>query len=75
MGKFKTGSATINTGATQVVVTHGLGSAQYQVVITPVNGDPGSRYWVDSKTSTQFTIKMQTTPGVNSIYDWLVKGV
>lgn len=73
--KFKSGSASISNPATSVVVTHGLGQAGYAVLVTPVNGDVGSRYWVNVKTTTQFTIAVQTTPGGTATFDWIVKGV
>ncbi len=75
LAKFKQGSASISNPATSVLVTHALGQANYQVVVTPQNGDVGSRWWVELKTASQFTIKVQTTPGGTAIFDWLVKGV
>lgn len=74
-GKFVSGSATLPSGQTSVVVTHALGSPSYQAIVTPVNGDVGSRWWVDLKTATQFTIKVQTAPGGSLTFDWQVKGV
>jgi len=74
IGNTKRGQASIQNPATSVLVTHALGAAVYSVVVTPVNGDVGSRWWVDLKTTTQFTIKVQTTPGGTAIFDWIVRG-
>lgn len=75
IGKFKSGSASITSPATSVTVTHGMGTALYQVVAVPVNGDVGSRWWISNKTATQFVINVQTTPGTTAIFDWITKGV
>ena len=70
------GTATILNGATSVVVTHGLGST-----VTPITptiqditvtlaelstADPGEIY-VDTITSTQFTIRCRTDPGISGL--------
>jgi hypothetical protein len=74
-GNTVRGSASISNPNTTVVVNHGLGNAVYSVAVTPVNGDVGSRWWVNLKTATQFTIYVQTTPGGTIIFDWIVRGV
>ncbi len=74
VGSTRRGSASISNPGTTVVVTHGLGSAVYSVAVTPVNGDVGSRWWVDLKTATQFTIRVQTTPPGTATFDWIVRG-
>jgi hypothetical protein len=72
--KFKSGSATVPNAATTVVVTHGLGVASNAVVITPTV-DPGGRFWVSAKSSTQFTINLQVAAPVGGIsFDYIVKG-
>ena len=74
-GKLLSGTASITNPSTSVIVTHALGSALYQVAIVPINGDVGSRYWVNLKTASQFTIAVQTTPPGTATFDWIVKGV
>jgi hypothetical protein len=75
IGNTRRGSASIQNPNTEVTVTHNLGNAVYSVAVTPVNGDVGSRWWVDLKSTTQFKIKVQTTPGGTAIFDWIVRGV
>lgn len=73
-GKLLRGSATVPNAATTVVVTHGLGSASYAVVVTPT-ADPGGRFWVSGKSSTQFTINLSAAAGGAGVpFDWIVKG-
>jgi hypothetical protein len=75
VGKFASGSVSIPNGQTTAVVTHAFGSPSYHVTASPVNGDCGSRWWIDLKTSTQFTLRLQTTPSVVAQFDWQLKGV
>jgi len=75
LAKFRQGVASISNPATTVVITHGLGQANYSVTATPTNGDVGSRWWIENKTTNQFTIRVQTTPGGTATFDWVVKGV
>jgi hypothetical protein len=70
--KIAMGSAQVNTGATTAVVTHNLGTNVFQAVITPTV-DPGSRWWINNKTATQFTINLQVAPGGNVTFDWIAK--
>lgn len=72
--KFRGGSVTVLAGATTVVVVHSLGSAIYAAAVTPTL-DPGGRYWISGKTSTQFTINLSVAAPVGGIpFDYLVKG-
>lgn len=69
------GTAVVNSGATTVVVNHGL-------AVTPViqdfrlsftNNVAGiSRLYVTNITSTQFTINVDTAPGANTTFAWSV---
>ena len=61
-----TGTATVASGATNVVVTHGLSFTPdaAEIQITPTNSptnDPGTAY-VDTITSTQFTLHVRSIP-------------
>lgn len=71
----KQGTSTVPNTATTLVVTHALGSATYAVVATPLL-DPGGRWWISNKTSSQFQINLQTAAPVGGIpFDWIVRGV
>src|SRR5574340_871894 len=69
------GAATIPNGATSVVVTHGLDvtPASTNVHVTANNSgtnDPGD-IWLDTFTSTQFTIHCRNDPGASGItFGW-----
>jgi hypothetical protein len=74
-GHENEGSATIASGATTVVVTHGLDftpNAQ-DITLTPTNNptvDPGN-VWISTITSTQFTINCRTNPSTTgAIFSW-----
>jgi hypothetical protein len=71
-GKFDRGSATITAGNTTIAVGHQLGVATYSVVVTPTT-DPGGRFWVSGKTSSQFTINLSVAPGGAVGFDWFAK--
>lgn len=70
-----TGTATINSGATTAVVTHGLArtptAALIRVAFTenPTN-DPGN-WWLSSVGATQFTVNVRSDPGASSLdFSW-----
>ena len=65
------GTATIASGATSIAVTHGLIAtpAASDITLTPTataTTDPGN-IWVDTITSTQFTINCRTDPGAGGL--------
>jgi hypothetical protein len=65
------GSATIASGSTSIVVTHGLIAtpAASDITLTPTattTTDPGN-IWVDTITSTQFTIRCRVDPGAGGL--------
>lgn len=75
--KGSSASATVTSGNTSVTVTHGAGytpSAQ-DITVCPINNptnDPGWWY-VDTITSTQFTIRVRSDPGASgAIFAWRV---
>jgi len=72
VNKFDEGNAVVAAGQTFVAVGHGLAVSNYAVVVTPT-ADPGSRFWVSNKTSTQFRINLQTAPGGAVAFDWSAK--
>lgn len=71
--RFNAGYVTENSGtaataaATTVVVNHGLATTPTRVIVTP-QGDPGGRWWVSTKTSTQFTINLEVSGTIT--FDW-----
>ena len=74
-GSINSGVATITSGNTSVVVTHGLGVTPTIDDISVVAGeDPTNSVglvWVDTFTSTQFTINCEADPGVSNLdFGW-----
>jgi len=75
IGKAR-GTGTITSGGTTDVITHGLDftptAEQIQIVLTenPTN-TPGA-IWVDTITSTQFTVNCENDPGASNLdFRWL----
>ncbi|KKN07497.1 hypothetical protein LCGC14_1066360 [marine sediment metagenome] len=66
-----TGTATIVSGQTTIVVTHGLGKAPSLEDISVTAGEAGTadwgNLWVDNISSTQFTINCRTDPSTNNL--------
>lgn len=63
------GTATIASGTTSIVVTHGLGitPALKDIRVTPTNNlGSAAKFWVSSPTSTQFTINVNVDPGATT---------
>ena len=73
----KKGSATILTGTTSIAVTHGAGITPVvqDIYVIPNNNptnDPGI-FWIDTITSTQFTINCRANPGASGwTFGWTV---
>lgn len=70
------GSATLAALGTAIVVTHGLYKTPARVEITPT-ADSGIafRFWVSTKTSTQFTINAAPAVTNATTFDWSAKAV
>lgn len=67
------GTATVLNAATTVVVTHGLATTPTRVQITPRENptNPVTFWWVDTLTTTQFTIRVNADPGASGLdFDW-----
>lgn len=67
------GSATVPNTATSVVVTHGLATTPTRVQITPRENPSNAItfWWVDTLTTTQFTINVDADPGASGLdFDW-----
>lgn len=72
-GYQNTGTATVTTGNTTIVVTHGLIAAPTRVIVSPTNNPTAAvtYWWVDTITATQFTIHVNADPGATGIiFDW-----
>lgn len=63
--KFYHSTATIAAEATTVVVTHNLGSTP-NVFVEAQSDLGGRRVWVDTKTTTQFTINIDSADPFDS---------
>lgn len=70
------GSATIASGTTSIVVTHGIAQSLpmtlENILVTPrgdLNG--GTYFWISTLTATTFTINVKVAPTVNVIFTWV----
>lgn len=68
------GTATVASGATTAVVTHGLGAtpALDDISVTPTNNmGSATKFWITTPTSTQFTINVDADPtGSGATFVW-----
>ena len=65
------GTATVASGATTVVVNHGLATTPTRVLLTARLWSSASKAWVTNLTTTQFTINVDVDPGAGTaIFDW-----
>jgi len=65
------GTATFDTGATEMLITHGLAFAPSIALATPFNTNIGSlSYWVGSITSTTFKINFSGATSGAGIFSW-----
>jgi hypothetical protein len=67
------GTATIASGSTSIVVSHGLVTTPTRIIVTPRENPTNavSFWWVDTLTTTQFTINVNTDPGASNLdFDW-----
>jgi len=67
-GASAAGAATIPAGSTSVTVNHGLLAAPSKVLVTPT-ANVGA-VWVESITSTSFTIRCSTAPSADTTVYW-----
>jgi len=63
-----TGTATITTSSTSVVVSHGLVAAPTKYFAFP-SANLGN-CWIDTVTATQMTIHCSTAPGADTVVSW-----
>lgn len=69
------GTGSITSGGTTDVITHGLGTTPTISDITITWGEQGTndygRWWVDTFTSTQFTVNVSADPGASNLdFGW-----
>lgn len=70
---FRVGTAAVPAGSPSVLVSHGLGSSAYRVMITPLV-DPTLRWWVSNKTASQFQMNLSANAPAGGVsFDWLAK--
>ena len=71
-----TGTATVANGQTTIAVTHGLSITPLasHILVTPTNSmGNATKYYVDTITSTQFTIHVNADPGATTAtFAWAV---
>lgn len=74
-GTVVRGQATVTVGNTSVIVALGTTvGATYSVSATPL-ADPGGRFWISGKSSSQFTINLGVAaPAGGIVFDWIAKG-
>ena len=75
--RLGSGTATVTSGNTSVVVTHGAGiTPDAQDIMLHATNSPTADplwYWVDTITSTQFTINVRVNPGASGAsFAWRV---
>jgi hypothetical protein len=71
------GVAIILSGTTSIIVNHGLSAAPITVEVTPMENPTNvvSFWWVDTLTATQFTINVNTDPGISNMdFSWIAVG-
>lgn len=67
------GTATVLNATTSIVVSHGLATTPTRVQVTPTSNptNPVSFWWVDTLTTTQFTIHVNANPGASNLtFNW-----
>lgn len=67
------GTATLLSAGTSIVVTHGLRSTPVagDITITPLaTWGNMTKFWVDTYTATQFTIHADIAPGADTLFGW-----
>jgi hypothetical protein len=66
------GTATIASGATSIVVTHGLATTPTRVYLTPTNSmGNATKFYAGNLTTTQFTIYVDVDPGATTAtFNW-----
>lgn len=71
------GTATVTSGATSIVVTHGCGRTPLisDIVVTPTSTlGSAVRFWISTVTSTQFTINVDVAPGGSGAsFAWMTR--
>jgi len=69
----KSGTASITSGNTSVVVTHGLSATPtlQQISVTPQTSfGSAAKFWVSTPTSTQFTVNVDVNPAQTVTFGW-----
>ena len=65
------GTATVASAATTVVVSHGLVTTPTRVLLTARLWSNAAKAWITNLTATQFTINVDVDPGAGiAVFDW-----
>lgn len=77
LAKYKNGTATITSAATEVTVTHGYGSTptSAQVKVSPLTSlGTGAEFYVPEADigATTFKIKVKSAPGADVKFTWSI---
>ena len=70
------GTGTVLNGATTAVVTHGLGYTPTLAEISVLFGATlaaGTHFWVNTITSTQFTVNVSAAVSADRAFSWSVR--
>lgn len=67
---YEEGTATIVPPAAVIVVAHGLSQIPTNIHVTPINLDPGQRYWVSAIGAANFSINTTAAPAGNRDFMW-----
>tara|TARA_Y100000310_G_scaffold12791_2_gene13179 strand:+ start:2478 stop:2918 length:441 start_codon:yes stop_codon:yes gene_type:complete len=66
----RSGNAGVAPTETSAAVTHGLGSAPDQVILSPTTDTTGVDWWVSATSSTTFTITVRPSTTTSVGFDW-----
>jgi len=77
VGDNDEGTATITAGNTSVTVSHrcSIANATYAIILTPTSDTGGKRYWISEKTSSTFTISIDSAYTSNITFDWVMQRI
>ena len=66
----RSGGATVTSGATSTIVTHGLGSGPARVLLTPTSSAAGVSWWTSASSTSTFTIALSPATSTDVTFDW-----
>jgi len=63
--------ATITASGTSIEVTHGCSATPTKVIVSPTTLTGGKQFYVSAKTSTTFTITLDSSHTSDIVFDWI----